>query len=135
MTPKQLDDHHRTPWKQFATNKKIQRGTDINNTLMGLNKLIIRDNDRHLRVSGTSGNPKPNHQELRQRHLVNAFIGKDGYSIENVKHPQTGEHLGVRVKASRHHKNGNLGETSWFYNNSKGLTTEYNKLTGERWKQ
>jgi hypothetical protein len=125
-TPKQMDKFHRDAWNTYS--KSIPKGSALRNTLINLNKDIINDNDRHLRVSGVHNHPDgKNHTEMRQRHLLNLFGGKDGYSMEEVKHPETGEHQGVRIKAPRHHKDGNVGETSWFYDGNS-LKTEYNKI-------
>jgi len=86
-----------------------------------------------MRVSGTSGHKDPKHAEIRQRHLLHLFSGKDGYNVEEVKHPETGQHQGIRIKAPRHHRDGNLGETSWLWD-GKSLKTEYNKvLPGKKW--
>lgn len=133
VTPENMDSLHRSAWKGFAQKNGIEKGSDFSLTMTNLNKMIVNDNDRHLRMSKTSGHPDPKHQEMRQRHLIHALGGGEGYSIENVKHPQSGNHIGVRIKAPRHHKSGDLGETSWFYD-GKSLKTEYNKLTGEKWK-
>ena len=125
-TPEQMDKHHRTAWKTYS--KKIPKGSPLRNTMVNLNKDIINDNDRHLRISGVHNHPDgKNHTEMRQRHLLNLYAGKKGYSMEEVKHPETGEHQGVRIKAPRHHKDGNLGETSWFYD-GKSLKTEHNDI-------
>jgi hypothetical protein len=133
VTPNDMDNLHRASWKSYAQKNKVGKGTPLSNTLTNLNKMIVNDNDRHLKVSKTSGHPDPKHQEIRQRHMIYALGGQEGYSIEDVKHPETQEHTGVRIKAPRHHKDGNLGETSWFYD-GKSLKTEYNKITGKKWK-
>lgn len=134
VEPKHLDQLHRDSWKKYTKDKGIDRGSDFRNTMVKLNKQIINDNDRHLRVSGTSGHSNPKHTELRQRHLLYAYGQKHpGYSIEEVKHPESGQHLGVRIKAPRHKKDGSLYETSWFYDGNE-LTTEYDKDTGKKFK-
>jgi hypothetical protein len=131
LTQDQMDTVHRGLWKDWA--KKNNLTGDLRNSLVSLNKFVITDPDRGMRVSGTSGHEDKNHSEMRQRHLVNLFSGSDDYSFEEVKHPETGGHMGVRIKAPRHHKDGNLGETSWFWN-GKSLKTEYNRiLEGRRW--
>lgn len=126
-TPEEMDNFHKAAWANYAKKNKIEKGSPLRNTLVNLNKEIINDNDRHLRVSGVHTNKDPKHTEMRQRHLLNLYQGKEGYSIEEIKHPQTNEHVGVRIKAPRHHKDGNLGETSWFYDGNS-LKTEYNKI-------
>ena len=133
VTPNDMDSLHRASWKSFAQQNKVEKGSDFSNTLIGLNKMIVGDNDRHLKMSKTSGHPDPKHQEMRQRHMIYALGGQEGYSIENVLHPETKQHMGVRIKAPRHHGDGNLGETSWFYD-GKDLKTEYDKITGKKWK-
>ena len=126
-----MDTVHRGLWKDWA--KKNNLTGDLRNSLVSLNKFVITDPDRGMRVSGTSGHEDKNHSEMRQRHLVHLFSGSDDYSFEEVKHPETGGHMGVRIKAPRHHKDGNLGETSWFWD-GKSLKTEYNRiLEGRRW--
>jgi len=133
VTPQDMDKVHRQAWKNYANENKVGKGTDFSNTMISLNKMIVNDNDRHLKVSGTSDHPDPKHQELRQRHLIYAMGGQPGYSIENIIHPETNQHVGVRIKADRHHRDGNMGETSWFYD-GKNLKTEYNRNTGKKWK-
>jgi len=128
-----IDTLHRSAWKSYATQNKIPKGSSMSNTLVNLNKQVVNDNDRHLRMSGTSNNINPKHQEIRQRHMIYALGGQKGYSIDEVRHPKTGDHMGVRIKAPRHHKDGNLGETSWFFDGNN-LKTEYNKITGKKWK-
>ena len=133
VSPEDMDSLHRASWKSYAQKNKVAKDTPFSNTLTSLNKMVVSDNDRHLKVAKTSGHPDPKHQEIRQRHMIYALGGQEGYSIEDVKHPETQEHVGVRIKAPRHHKDGNLGETSWFYD-GKSLNTEYDKITGKKWK-
>ena len=49
----QMDFLHRTAWKTFAQKNKVQKGSPYSNTLINLNKDIINDNDKHLRLSKT----------------------------------------------------------------------------------
>lgn len=131
MTQDQMDSSHRQLWKDWSGKNDIQG--PLRNSLIGLNKFVINDPDRGMRVSGTSNSPNPNHTELRQRHLMSLFSGREGYHVEELKHPETNEHMGVRVRIPRHHKDGNLGETSWIWD-GKSLKTEYNKiLHGKKW--
>lgn len=132
LSQDQMDTVHRGLWKDWA--KKNNITGPIRDSLVSLNKFIITDPDRGMRVSGTSGNENKNHSEMRQRHLLHLFKGQDdGYSFEGVNHPETGEHMGVRIKAPRHHKDGTLGETSWLWD-GKSLKTEYNRIfPNKRW--
>lgn len=123
VTPQDMDKIHRQVWKQYADKNKLVQGSDLRNTLVKLNGQVINDNDRHLYVSGTSGDFNPKHTEIRQRHLINALRGKPGYSIEEIRHPKTNEHTGVRIKAERH-PSGKPYETSWSFDGNS-LKTEY----------
>lgn len=131
LTQDQMDTVHRGLWKDWA--KQNNLSGDLRNSLVSLNKFVITDPDRGMRVSGTSGHEDKNHSEMRQRHLLHLFSGKEGYGFEEVKHPETGAHMGVRIKVPRHHKDGNLGETSWLWD-GKSLKTEHNRIFhGKKW--
>jgi hypothetical protein len=129
-----MDKVHHSKIQEFSINNpELSNNKHFMNSLKNLNSSVMSDPDRGLRVSGTSNNPSKGHQEMRQRHLLHALGGTGGYSIENVLHADTGEHLGVRVKARRHPPSGEHSETSWYYGSdgSGGIETEYNKPMGE----
>lgn len=127
----QMDALHKQTYVRYATKNNIKKNPDFRESLVGLNSMIKNDNDRHLRTGRTGVNSNFNHQEMRQRHIIKAMAGHEGYSIDHVKTPE-GNHIGIRIKAPRHHKSGDLGETSWFWD-GKSLKTESNKIIG-RWK-
>ncbi|HLD91659.1 MAG TPA: hypothetical protein VI911_11730 [Patescibacteria group bacterium] len=126
VTAQDMDSTHRKLWNIYDRKNNLQKNPEFRNTLLNLNKQIINDNDRHLHLSGTSIGSNPKHTEMRQRHLIQALGGEPGYSIEDVRHPQTNQHLGVRIKAERH-PHGKKAETSWLFD-GKSLITEYDKF-------
>jgi len=126
-----MDKLHNTKTQEFLKNNpELSNNKDFVNSLTLLNSSVINDPDRGLRISGTSNHIDKDHTEIRQRHLLHALGGTEGYSIENVLHPENGSHIGVRVKARRHPPGGEHSETSWFYGKN-GLSTEYNKPLNE----
>ena len=71
---------------------------------------LLRNPDRHVMSANTDPNSHPSHVELRARHLINALIGKDEYSI-------TDHSLGIEIFAPRHSKSNKAQDTatSWIY--------------------
>jgi len=71
---------------------------------------LLQNPDRHVMSANTNPNSHPSHVELRARHLINALIGKDEYSI-------TDHSLGIEIFAPRHSKSNKAQDTatSWIY--------------------
>jgi hypothetical protein len=72
---------------------------------------LLQNPDRHAISANTDPSKPKDHVELRARHLSNALIGKDGYSIAD--HPE-----GIEIVAPRHSQSTQTKDyaTSWVYN-------------------